>query len=160
LVSACLPESLSFERRIRSYPRNPRLESLESDPFDMRFARDFLLAEVSLSSPFKKLLFIAEGYAALRFARPPVQRVRDLVFSAPPSASEQSSYWRVGVMVIFSLVTQLSFFLRLSFYNIVEQNISINPMQDYFVEVVLIMIISTLMFGVTLYLQYAGTTSP
>ncbi len=63
-------------------------------------------------------------------------------------------------MVIFSLVTQLSFFLRLSFYNIVEQNISINPMQDYFVEVVLIMIISTLMFGVTLYLQYAGTTSP
>ena len=82
---------------------------MESDPFDMRFARDFLLADVSLSSPFKKLLFIAEGYAALRFARPPVQRVRDLVFSAPPSASKQSSYWRIGVMAIFSLVTQLQY---------------------------------------------------
>jgi hypothetical protein len=72
-----------------------------------------------------------------------------LVFSAPPSASKQSSYWRVGVMTIFSLVTQLSFFLRLPSYNIVE-------MQDYFVEVVLIMIVSTVMFGVTLYLQYAN----
>jgi hypothetical protein len=29
-------------------------------------------------------------------------------------------------------------------------------MQDYFVEVVLIMIVSTVMFGVTLYLQYAN----
>ena len=56
-----------------------------------------------------------------------------LVSSAPPFASNWGSYWRVGVVAIFSFVTQLSFFLVLSSYNIVKQNISINPKQDYFV---------------------------
>ena len=41
-------------RRIRSYHRNPRLESLESDPFDMRFARDFLLGTSPYHLPSKK----------------------------------------------------------------------------------------------------------
>jgi len=43
-----------------------------------------------------------------------------LVSSTPPSASDQSSYWHVGVMAIFSLVTQLSFFRELLSYNIVS----------------------------------------
>ena len=108
MVSACLPESLSFEKdsKLSSKPSTRKL-GIRPIRHAIR-ARFFISGRLPIIS-IQKLLFIAEGYAALRFARPPVQRVRDLVFSAPPSTSKQSSYWRIGVMAIFALVTQLQY---------------------------------------------------
>ncbi len=86
----------------------------------------------------KKPLRIAQGYAALRSLRDHQYNVYEyayLVSSAPPSADASK---RVGFMAIFAFITQLTFFVSLSSYNIVEKEVRINPKEDYFAEVVFI----------------------
>ena len=104
----------------------------------------------------KKSLRIAQGYAALRSLRDHQYNVYEyayLVSSAPPSADASK---RVGFMAIFAFITQLTFFIVLSSYNIVEKKVRIDPKEDFFAEVVFIMIASTAMFGLTLSLQYVN----
>ena len=106
----------------------------------------------------KKPLRIAQGYAALRSLRDHQYNVYEyayLVSSAPPSADASK---RVGFMAIFAFITQLTFFVSLSSYNIVEKEVRIDPKEDYFAEVVFIMIASTAMFGLTLSLQYVNAS--
>lgn len=102
----------------------------------------------------KNPLRIANGYAALRILHGHQYNVYEyayLVSSAPLSADVSK---RVGFMAIFAFITQLTFFLSLTSYNIVEVNVKIDPTEEYFWEVVFIMIASTTMFGFTIFLQY------
>jgi hypothetical protein len=106
----------------------------------------------------KRPLRIANGYAALRSLHDHqynVYKYAYLVSSAPPSADVSK---RVGFMAIFAFITQLTFFLVLSSYNIVEKEVCIDPKEDFFAEVVFIMIASTTMFGLTLSLQYVNAS--
>jgi len=104
----------------------------------------------------KKSLRIAKGYAALRSLHDHQYNVYEyayLVSSAPPSADGSK---RVGFMAVFAFITQLTFFVSLTSYNIVEKEVRIDPREDFFAEVVFIMIASTAMFGLTLSLQYVN----
>jgi hypothetical protein len=69
-------------------------------------------------------------------------------YNAPPLVDDSKR----GFMAVFAFITQLTFFVMLLPYNIVEKS-PIDPKDD-FSEIVFIMIASTAMFGLTLSLQH------
>lgn len=108
-----------------------------------------------IKDPFR----IAMGYAALTSLQDHQYNVYEYAYLASVVPTKKTVLLkRASAMAIFAFVIQVTFFWSLFYYNVVGMRRLVNPEQEYFIDVVVIMIGTSAIFAVILLGQFYEAT--